>query len=86
MTDLMLMARDIILFLMGAFALCCIPASIVLLIIKSLYSHIFTSYKDMIHAVGEELREYKQTPEAQGESKELTEKEINKILIKKFMK
>ena len=86
MTDLMLMARDIILFLMGAFALCCIPASIVLLIIKSLYSHIFTSYKDMIHAVGEELREYKQTPEAQGESKELSEKEINKILIKKFMK
>ena len=86
MADLMLMARDIILFLIGAFVLCCIPLAIVLLIIKSVYSHLFTSYKYLIHAVGDELREYKQTPEAQNESKELTEKEINKILIKKFMK
>lgn len=86
MADLMLMLRDIILFLMGAFALCCIPAAIVLLILKSVYIRIFSSYKDLIHTVGDELREYKQTPEAQNESKEITEKEINKILIKKFMK
>lgn len=80
------MYADLILLIGGMGIICLVTIFAIVAAFSCFFNKLMGGYKDLIKEAGEQVRLTKQTKAADNESEKLSQKEINEIIIKKFMK